>query len=325
MTTVRFGVVGSGQQPERMPEAAFFRTVARTVEDLGYDSLWATDHLSFAHPILEGLVALSFFAGCTQRLELGTGIYLLPLRHPSVVAKQVASLDVLAGGRVLFGIGVGGESDRDFAAVGIPAEERGARADEAIDAVRTLWTRRSASFHGRFFRFDDVTIDPPPVRVPPIWVGGRAPKALARAGRRGDGWLAYLQSVGGFTQGLTTVRQEAADAGRDPAAVTGAVMLPVLVRSDGTRARRELAEHMAARYGRPFAEHQVDRLCLAGTTAACLDRLGAYLDAGARHVVLNPAGPPATFVDDVTSLAEDVVAPLRGRAAAAAPDEGSRP
>ncbi len=282
MTAVRFGINGSGQQTAQMPRGEFFRKVARTAEQLGYDSLWASDHISFANPILEGMVALSFFAGATSRITLGTGIFLLPLRHPSLVAKQVASLDVLAEGRLIFGVGVGGEGDRDFAAVEISAHHRGARTDESIDALRTLWTEQPARFSGRFFNFDGITIDPPPTRPPPVWVGGRAVKALERAGRKADGWLAYLQSVTGFTEGLTTVRRAAEQGDRDPDAITPAIMLPTLVGRDGTRARRALAEHLTARYGREFPEPAVDRMCLAGTPDECVHRLGEYVAAGAR-------------------------------------------
>lgn len=318
MTGVRFGINGSGQQPARMPDAGFFRMVARTAEELGYDSLWASDHISFRNPILEGMVALSFFAGATTRITLGTGIFLLPLRHPSLVAKQVASLDVLAEGRLIFGVGVGGEGDRDFAAVQISPQDRGPRTDEAIDALRTLWSQREAAFHGRFFDFDEITIDPPPTRPPPVWIGGRAGKALERAGRRGDGWLAYLQSVKGFTEGLASVRLAADDAGRDRDDITPALMLPTLVRTDGRRARRDLAEHMTSRYGRGFPESAVERICLAGTPTECVDRLGEYLTAGARHIVFNPAGRPEAFADDAAMIAEEVVARIAGASAPAA-------
>lgn len=312
--TIRFGIVGSAQQSARMPEPAWFRRAARTAEELRYDSLWATDHISFKNPILEGMVALSFFAGCTSRITLGTGIFLLPLRHPSIVAKQVASVHHLSGGRIIFGVGVGGEGDKDFEAVGVPREQRGARTDEAIDVLRLLWTTRDADFHGEHFSFTGITIDPSPLRSPPIWVGGRADAALVRAGRLSDGWLAYFQSPQGLAKGLATIRRHAEAAGRDPADVTPAVMLPTYVDPDGNRARRQIQAHMTARYARPFEAHLVERYCLAGTPAECVDRLGAYLDAGATHVLFNPAGDPDQFEHDAALFAESIAGPLRPRA-----------
>lgn len=178
--------------------------------------------------------------------------------------------------------------------------------------MRILWTEREATFHGRFFNFDAITIDPPPVRLPPVWVGGRAGKALERAGRKGDGWLAYLQSVQGFTKGLATVRQAAHEAGRQPEDITPAVMLPTLVRSDGACARREVADHMTTRYGREFGEESVQRLCLAGTATECAQRLGEYVTAGARHIVFNPAGPPESFAEDAAVIAQQVIPAVSG-------------
>lgn len=310
--TLEFGVVGSGQQPVQMPDAQALRRVARLAEDAGYDSLWTTDHISFANPILEGVVALAFFAACTERIRIGTGIYLLPLRHPSLVAKQVASIDVLSGGRVILGVGVGGEGEKDFEAVQIPRAERGARTDEALDALRVLWTEREASFHGRFFSFDGITIDPAPEQPVPIWAGGRADKALQRVGRRCQGWLGYFQSPRGFERALAAIHEHAGDAGRDPADITGAMMLPVLLDDDGERARQAMQEHLSTRYGRPFEPHLVERYCLAGTPQECVDRLGEYVAAGARHLVLNPAGHPAAIEEDVQRCAEELIRPLRG-------------
>lgn len=308
-----FGIVGSGQQPVRMPEASFFRDVAVTAEELGFDSLWATDHISFANPILEGLIALSFFAGATRRIILGTGIYLLALRHPSAVAKQVASLDHLADGRLIFGVGVGGESQADFRAVEIPTTERGARTDESIDVLRALLGGRGVDHHGRFYDVEGVTISPPSVQqpAPPIWAGGRSDAALRRVGRRGDGWLAYMASPQQLRKGMQSIAGHAAAAGRDPASITPAIMLPVHVADDRSRARREAAAHLSARYGQPFDEDLLDRCCAVGTTTDCAERIAAYLQAGARHVVLSPAGAPDQMPATMQALAAEVLPALR--------------
>lgn len=308
-----FGVVGSGQQPARMPPAHFFRDVAAAAEELGFDSLWSTDHISFANPILEGLVALSFFAGATRRITLGTGIYLLALRHPSAVAKQVASLDHVADGRLIFGVGVGGESPADYRAVGIPTTERGTRTDESIDLLRALLGGGDVDHHGRFYDVAGVTISPLPIQqpAPPVWVGGRSDSALRRVGRRGDGWFAYMASPQQLREGTESVAAHAAAAGRNPADITAAVMLPVHVADDRARARREAVEHLSARYDRPFGDDLLDRYCAVGTPAECVERVTGYLRAGARHVVLNPAGPAAQMLDTMGTLAAEVLPALR--------------
>lgn len=310
---MRFGIMASGQHPEGMPDPSELRAVAHGAERLGFDSLWVGDHLSFKNPILEGIVALTALAAWTEAIALGTGVLLLPLRHPSLVAKQVASLDYLAGGRVVLGVGVGGEGDKDFEAVQVPKNERGARTDEAIEVLRRLWTGAAASYEGRHYRFRDVVVQPPPARPggPPVWVGGRSAAALRRAGRRGDGWLAYMVSTEGFAEGWSTVSAEAAARGRD-GAVTPALMLPTCVADDADVARRQLSDHLSKRYGRPYERHVIERYCAAGTSEEVRHRVAGYAEAGLRHVVFLPGGPPHRRLEELERLASEVVTPLKG-------------
>jgi probable F420-dependent oxidoreductase len=293
-----------------MPDHQHFREVARLAEQLDFDSLWTTDHLSFENPIHEGLVALSFFAGCTDHITLGTGIYLLALRHPSVVAKQIASLQGLAGGRVVFGVGVGGESQRDFRAVGVPRAQRGARTDEGIAVLRRLWAGPDASFVGRFYGFDGVTILPRPDPLPPIWVGGRSEAALRRVATICDGWLAYMGSPESFARRRQTIRRIAEDAGRDPKVITYSVVVPISIDDDSDGAVASLRRHLSRRYGSPFDEEQVRRLGIAGDPATCVDRVAAYIDAGAEHIVFSPSSDPQRRLAELRTIAEDVVSQL---------------
>ena len=161
----------------------------------GFDSVWAGDHISFYIPILESLTLLSFLASCTERLRLCTGIYLVPLRHPTTTAKVTSTLDVLSGGRLTLGIGVGGEFPPEFEAAGVPVRERGSRTDEGIEVMRRLWSENGVEHHGKHFDFGRVSIDPKPVQPggPRIIVGGRKEPTFRRAGRVGDGvHLAYV-------------------------------------------------------------------------------------------------------------------------------------
>lgn len=298
------GIQGSGQLASALPDPGRFRAVAELTEELGYDSVWAGEHLSFVNPILDLGVALATFAAVTRRVALGAGVVLLPLRHPSLVAKQAASLDYVSEGRLLLGVGVGGEGAKDFEAAGVGIEERGARADEGIAALRVLLRDRPASFAGRFSRFDGVAIEPASPRPagPPILVGGRSEAAQRRAGRLGDGWLPYLLSPRAFAEGAERVGAAAIAAGRDPSALAHGMVAFARVEDDGERAREGARAHLSQRYGMRFEPYHVERLCIAGTPDECEERVRAYREAGVEHLCLNPAVDEDGFLGQVEGL-----------------------
>jgi alkanesulfonate monooxygenase SsuD/methylene tetrahydromethanopterin reductase-like flavin-dependent oxidoreductase (luciferase family) len=171
---------------------------------------------------------------------------------------------------------------------------RGARADEAMRALRELFHGGEASFSGNFFSFEGVRIEPAPTRPggPPLWVGGRSDAAIRRAGKLGDGWMPIWVDAARFARGL----REAQAFGRE---VTGAVVLPALV---GDRARERLADHLARRYAMEVDEKLVDRYCCAGTVEECAGRIREYADAGAEHVVFNVGCGPDEFLSQVERL-----------------------
>jgi probable F420-dependent oxidoreductase len=201
--------------------------LARLAEELGYRSWWAGEHVVLpsprvpaapmepTDPILDPLVHLAYVAAVTERLELGTGIVILPQRNPLVLAKQVASLDVLSGGRLLLGVGAG-YLEPEMTAVGVPYSERGRRTDEYVDAMRALWTQPAPSYQGRYVAFDGIDAHPRPIREdgPRIVIGGHSPAAFRRAVARGHGWFGNGDSPDDLAGHLAGLRKAAAEVER---------------------------------------------------------------------------------------------------------------
>src|SRR5712691_10890030 len=138
-----------------------WQDVAR-IEELGYDSAWTSEHIFFYFPTFDALTALAAMAARTSRILLGTAVLLLPLRPAALAAKEIASVDIISGGRLIVGVGVGGEYPKEFEAVGVPVKERGARTDEALQVLKRLFTEDNVSFDGRFTKLDGVTLQPKP-------------------------------------------------------------------------------------------------------------------------------------------------------------------
>ena len=184
-------------------------------------------------------MGLARLAALTERVKIGTSILLLPLYPPALVAKQIADLDRATNGRVILGVGVGGEYPQEFRACQIPIKERGRRTDEMIPLIRRLWTAEEITHEGRYYSMQDVRIHPAPVQAggPPIVVAGRQEPAMRRAATLGDGWFPYLYSPRRYAASVETVEQAAAEAGRDLSAFEWYVFVFVNVNPDGDTAR----------------------------------------------------------------------------------------
>ena len=209
--------------------------LARAVEEARYDEIDMFDHVTMGHPlegrptgpyptnmpILEALVTLGAIAAATRRVRLGTEVLVLPQRQPTLVAKQVATLDILSGGRVRLGVGVGWQAS-EYESLGVPFAERGRRMDECLQLLRLYWTEPSVTFHGRYYRTEAMAMEPKPVQPggPPIWFGGGSQTTLRRIGRLGDGWLAGGGERPESVQAkVAAIHRAAEEAGRDPAAI----------------------------------------------------------------------------------------------------------
>jgi probable F420-dependent oxidoreductase len=201
--------------------------VAKTAEAAGFESLWTGEHIvlpdpqeppspsSPETPFLDSAVALTFAAAHTTRIKLGTGIVILPQRNPLVLAKEMASLDVLSSGRLLLGV-ASGYLHQEFAALGIPFHGRGPRTDEYIDAMREIWTAEKPRFEGRYVKFAGVDAQPRPVQkpTPPFVIGGQSTPAYRRALVRGHGWYGFHLDLEATERCLADIERERAEVRR---------------------------------------------------------------------------------------------------------------
>ncbi len=288
------------------------RAMARRVEALGSDSLWVPDHLSFPYPIYEGLSHLAFMAAATERVRLGTGVLLLPLRSAGLAAKQLATVDALSGGRIIVGVGVGGEARIEYDLCGVPHNERGARASEAIRVLRLLWSGEAVDFEGRFSRFKGARIDPPPVQKggPPIWVGGRSAAALRRAATLGDGYDSYVLTPDRIRCAFETIQREADAAGRALENFQLAHLFFINVKPTYEEALDESAAILTSRYRQDFREPS-RKYNVLGPPADCAAQLRKFADAGVRHFILSPTVPKEALGDQFELLAREVIPQLR--------------
>jgi probable F420-dependent oxidoreductase len=303
---LRFGVQLSLKPPQEQFD------LVRRIEALGFDSVWTGDHVSFHNPMYESLTLLATYVPITSRLRLGTAVYLLALRPPAIAAKITSTLDVLSGGRLIFGVGVGGENPKEFEVSSVPHGERGARVSEAIDVVRTLWRDTPASFKGRFTQFSGVSLDPKPIQAPgpPIWIGGRSEAALARAGRQGDGWVSYVVQPERYAQSLDKIRSAAAAAGRQLDGFAAAHLAFVTVGRDYESAKAVWAEALTKRYAQDFGP-LARKYGIIGTPDQCAEALERFRAAGCNYVILNPIGPSNQEREQVERLAAEVLPRLR--------------
>jgi probable F420-dependent oxidoreductase len=297
---------GSGADPVAL------RDLAQAAEGLGYDAVWVSDHvvvpariespypyspdgrfrLGPTAPYFEPLTALTYLAGCTRRIRLGTHVLILPYRNPVVMAKEIATLDVLSDGRVDLGIGVGWMRE-EFEALGYDYfERRGAVTDEQLRLMKRLWSEETPSFEGEFYRFEPLGAHPHPRQRPnpPIWVGGHTRAALRRTARLGDGWLPIGARPPAdlppeeVAAGIALIREEATRAGRDPAAIRVCFSTGVTLR-DAPGERRPFhgtPEEVAADLRR-YQQVGVDRFVL-GLGGGSADELAARMRRFAEEV-----------------------------------------
>ncbi|MGW3953566.1 LLM class flavin-dependent oxidoreductase [Streptomyces sp. NPDC004752] len=258
--------------------------VARRAEQTGLDSLWASDHLATGAPFLESTVALAAAAAATSRLEVGFGVLQLALRRLSWAAKQIGSLHALAPGRLHLGVGLGGVPAKEWQAAGVPVAERARRTDAALRALPSLLAGRATDLPD----LPRATVAlAPAVPVPPVWIGGGSPAALRRAATLGDGWLPAAITPEGVAEGVDTLRELSAAAGRSVSRVTVSVFA-ALDGHLGGLSHDALVDMLHGQFG--FPRELVDAVAVSGPPELIAERITAYASAGAEHVVVCPIG-----------------------------------
>jgi probable F420-dependent oxidoreductase len=297
------------------------RRLAQAADRYQYDSIWITDHvvipkatastypyspdgsfdLGAAQHYLDALTVMSYLAGVTEKVTIGSSVLILPYRNPMLVAKMVATLDVISRGRVILAVGVGWMRE-EFQALNLTTfEERGAATDEYIQILRELWTKEWPRFQGRFYSFDEVRFYPKPVQKPhpPIWIGGHTKAAIRRAASLGDGWHPIgLRPPAGlypeeFAKAAADMRAQAEAAGRDPKAITLSFRAPLRFTDGETSAPRT-----------PFI----------GARDQIVEDIRTYQRLGVSHLIFDFSGASIeALLEQIRRFAEEVRAAVRAR------------
>ena len=266
---------------------------AKKCQAMGADSMWTIDRIAYDN--LEPLTLLAAAAGATQRIRLGTSVLLGNLRHPSHLAKIVATLDFISNGRMTLGLGFGSR-ESDYKAVEVPFERRGSRAVEQVNLIKRLWTEKNVNHNGRFFNIENLTVGPEPIQKPiPIWTGGSAEVALKRAGTWADGYICGSSAIPEFPQTWEKVAGYARAAGRNPDDIEKAGLTFMAIDEDCGRAVKTVENYMTRYYGKVRGE--VASTSLVGSPSAIAERIDSFFSRGLDTLIIGVADPAPRQLD----------------------------
>ena len=277
-------------------------------ERLGYDSFWVSDHLFLPSvfyeavgmnprkgecPVLEAWTTLSAAAAVTKKIMLGVGVTPLPLRDPAIVAKQVATIDYISGGRVIFGAGAGWNR-REFEAYGIRWDShpvRIAKMLEGLEVIKRLWTQPLASFQGRYYKLREAPLWPKPIQKPhpPIWFGGASQSIMEATAQYGDGWVPYCPTAGEFKEKFSKLENMIEKAGRYVQEIVPACVLLAHMASDLNVARAAIESIIKLRGSRTLKSErweEAEETIIYGGVDDCISKIEEYLKIGVRHILL---------------------------------------
>jgi probable F420-dependent oxidoreductase len=273
--------------PGRPVDPSFIRKHLERAEALGFHSAWVVEQIIGAIPSLEPVELLTYAAAVTTRIRLGSAVLLTALRDPVHTAKSLTTLDHLSGGRLMIGVGLGGQP-AVYPAYGLKAERRAARFAEGLEVMKRLWTEPRVTFDGQFFKLANLPQEPKPVQKPhpPLWFGAHHPNALRRTVQMGDGFMgAGSLSTAKFADEVKHLRGMLSEANRDPASFPIAKRVYIAVDRDKARAGKRLTEWFGGFYGRPQMAEEVS---VWGPPEECIAGLQQVVAAGAGMIMLNP-------------------------------------
>ncbi len=299
---IRVGV-GLGTTATAGLDGEGFWRIVDACEEQRWDSLWLSERVAADVP--DPLAAMAAVAGRTHRLKFGPSVLVLPGRNPVLLAKELATIDVLSGGRLVVAFGLGSDVAPEHGIFGVPRSERAARTEEATELIVKLWTSEDVVFEGRFFRVDGLTLRPKPVQTPhpDVWFGGHSAPACRRVGRYGTGWLPSFLAPSEYAARVDLIREEAAAAGREIEEDHYGALVPYVpegVDPDGVLG--------LVRERRPDVDPL--EIVAVGGDGRLRDLVSAFVEEGATKFVVVPVAPPADWVEELSRLRESVVRPL---------------
>jgi probable F420-dependent oxidoreductase len=293
-------------------DAAGMRSYLARAEELGFEGAWVLEQVAGEAPLLAPLELLAYAAACTVRLRLGVGVLVSSLHDPLQLASAVTTVDRLSHGRLDLGVAPGG-GFRQFSAFGVDKATYISSFTEGLELMKAAWSDEARlTFHGKFRRVDDLAIQPKPVQRPhpPIWFGGQAPKALARAVRHGDAFLgAGSSTTANFAEAVRTVRRELAEQNKDPAQFSIGKRVYLMIDDEPAKARERVLAGLRLIYG---TMPGIDAVPVSGRASDVADGLREIIDSGAGMILLNPVGHDvAENREQMERLAAEVIPQLR--------------
>jgi probable F420-dependent oxidoreductase len=268
---------------------------ARRAEELGFDSVWAWDHMFLGtkrpFPFLESLSTLLVLARETTSVELGTGVLVLPLRNPAVLAKTAATLDIVSEGRLTLGMAAGWY-EREFDACGIPFKRRGRIFEENLHLLKEFWRGEPVSGEADGIPFRNAVMLPRPAKRPrpKLLVGGYVDKVLKRAATKSDGWLTYFYAPDDFRRSWARIQEHAEEAGRDPAELENVAQLALCIGDSFEAADRDVRAYIDDYFDLPEWSDATAESAIRGTPEQCAEQFAEHVDAGVQHICLVPYG-----------------------------------
>lgn len=279
--------------PTETPDIDALIAYAERAEALGFESLWAWDHVILgvepSFPILDAVGTLTAIAARTRTIRLGIGVLVLPLRNPTVAAKALATLDVISKGRLIVGVAAGWYA-REFDAVGIPFKQRGRLFERNLDILTRLWTEERVTLKTDEFNLREAVMRPRPVQKPrpPILIGGYVDAVLRRAATRGDGWLTYFYTPESFTRSWQKVLNFAREAGRDPSELTATNQLAIYVGRSRGETEGPMRQWLQTEWDvAAWSESTIDH-AIHGSAKECIEQLRAHAETGIHRLILIP-------------------------------------